>query len=134
MFKSLNKNYITILSLLLVVVVTTYCMHCYRKSKKESFTEGGSSKTLIFFKASWCGHCKRFQPVWDDFKTQLQSNPMPIELKEYDVDEEETKPLLEQHNVRGFPTVLLEETGKEDVVFTKNRTVEDLVSFCKEHL
>ena len=135
MFKLQNNNLFIALSLLFIVIITTYCMYCYRKNKKESFTtDGGSTKTLFFFKASWCGHCKRFQPVWDEFKSELESNPLPIQLKEFDVDEEETKPLLEQHNVRGFPTILLEESGKEDIVFTQNRTVEDLMGFCKEHL
>ena len=133
MFISLkNTTLLTIIGLVIVVALITCCMYCYRKKSKETFT--GSEKTLIFFKASWCGHCKRFQPVWDEFKQELEKENIPIKLAEYDVDDEATKPLLEAHNVRGFPTVLLEENGKDDVVFTRNRTVDDLKSFCQENL
>lgn len=133
MIKDNSTLLMGLFAVLVLIVSTTYCLYCYKnRSRTETFSEN-AKKQLLFFKASWCGHCQRFQPVWDEFKSDYASVPSSIELKEYDVDEEESKPLLEKHNVRGFPTVILASEGNDDVVFTKNRTKEDLLSFCKEH-
>jgi thiol-disulfide isomerase/thioredoxin len=108
--------------------IAFYCMKCM-KSKTEQFES--SPATLYFFKADWCGHCQRFKPVWDEFASENTHGTVII--KEMNVDDEECKPLMKKHNVRGFPHVVLVQEEHEDIVFTKNRTKEELVSFLNEN-
>jgi thiol-disulfide isomerase/thioredoxin len=114
--------------------VTVYCYNKKNSNNKEKFNSEHGNKTLIFFKANWCGHCKRFKPVWDEFVEECRTQNEPTKLLELDIDNEESKPLMEKHNVRGFPHVVLTEDDHEDIVFTKNRTKDDLLNFLKEHI
>jgi protein disulfide-isomerase len=120
--------------IVVIIAFLGYAVYYLQNRKsKESFNEGGNVKTLIFFKANWCGHCNRFKPVWDEFVTECENKNEPTKLVELDIDNDESKPLMEKHNVRGFPHVVLTSDNDEDVVFTKNRTKEDLIAFLKEH-
>ena len=80
-----------------------------------------------------CSHCTRFKPVWDAFVEDCKKNNVKTALVEVDIEDEETKPLIDKHKVRGFPHVVLVEENKEDIVFTNNRTKEDLLAFLREH-
>lgn len=133
-FSPYTKNTILMILVLLTISVITYlCVKCMKSKTTESFSDGGITKTLIFFKASWCGHCTRFKPVWDEFKKECEQKNEKTKLLELDIDNEESKPLMEKHNVRGFPHVVLVEEEKDDIVFTKNRTKEDLHTFLDEY-
>lgn len=104
--------------------------------KKETFDvdeELRAPKTMIFFRANWCGHCQRFKPVWDEFVIESQSNPK-IDMLELDIDLPDSKPYMEKHHVRGFPhLVLVDNVKNSEVVFDRNRTKDDLLSFIKEN-
>lgn len=132
-----TKQICCMLLLLCVISLLSVTVYCYTKrasDNKEKFESEHGSKTLIFFKANWCGHCKRFKPVWDEFVEDCKKNNEPTKLLELDIDNEESKPFVEKHNVRGFPHVVLTEDNKEDIVFTKNRTKDELLAFLKEHM
>jgi thiol-disulfide isomerase/thioredoxin len=132
---SKTKYMICIVIILIVLALCGYCISCLSKSKKtEGFNSDYSDKTLMFFRADWCGHCTRFKPVWDDFKEECKQKYPNVELSELNIDEEASKPLMEKHNVRGFPHVVLVGKDVEDVVFTKNRTKEDLLAFIQEQM
>ena len=62
-------------------------------------------KQLLKFSATWCGPCKALAGSMKhvDFKD--------IEVKEVDVDQE--KDLVLQYGVRGVPTLILLDDGKE---------------------
>ena len=127
-----KKSFLMILVLSTISMITYLCVRCMKSKTSESFTEN-STKTLIFFKANWCGHCNRFKPVWDEFVSECQQKNEQTKLLELDIDNEESKPLMEKHNVRGFPHVVLVEDNHDDIVFTKNRTKEDLLTFLNEY-
>lgn len=128
-----RNTMLMILVLLTISVITYLCVKCMKSKTKESFSGDSSTKTLIFFKATWCGHCSRFKPVWDEFVKECEQKHNKTKLLELDIDNEESKPLMEKHNVRGFPHVVLVEEEKDDIVFTKNRTKEDLHAFLDEY-
>lgn len=127
-----KKILLMILILSTISVITFLCVKCMKSKTSEPFSEN-NTKTLIFFKANWCGHCNRFKPVWDEFVAECQQNNEQTKLLELDIDNEDSKPLMEKHNVRGFPHVVLIEDNHDDIVFTKNRTKEDLHAFLHEH-
>lgn len=130
-----TKNLCCLFCMVIVIALLGYTVYYMQgKKSKETFDGHDNVKTLIFFKANWCGHCNRFKPVWDEFVTECKSKNEPTKLVELDIDQEESKPLMEKHNVRGFPHVVLTSDNQDDVVFTKNRTKEDLIAFLKENL
>ena len=118
-----------------VVIFLTYTFYVKNNKKaKELFT---SPLELIFFKANWCGHCQRFKPVWDDVMNECSKDDKysHITMKELDIDTDEAKPLMQKHNVRGFPhVVLVGEESSNDKVFQRNRTKEELLAFLNENL
>lgn len=125
-----------VMTLLTVVigflVYTKYVKN--NKKAKELFT---STQELIFFKANWCGHCQRFKPVWDDVVNECnkQDKYSHVRMTELDIDSDAAKPLMQKHNVRGFPhVVLVGEESKDDKVFQRNRTKEELLAFLDENL
>lgn len=80
---------------------------------------------LVLGYADWCGHCKKFMPVWNQFKDKY----MPIlDIREVNADEEKDK--LEALGIRGFPTVLFLD-GKKKHSYEGPRTVEGLENFVR---
>lgn len=132
-----------ILVSILVLFASILC-NCYKASNKStSYTETynepqAPQKELVFFMASWCGHCKRFEPVWDKFVSKCGSEGLHpnVKLTKLDVDkdtEHHQGHRFKTHQVRGFPTVVL--TDVDDTPgtpFNRNRTEEELLSFLNE--
>ena len=128
----------------MLVLITSLLCSCYKASNKSSsFTETynepqASQKELIFFMASWCGHCKRFEPVWDKFVSKCASEGLHknVKLTKLDVDkdtEHHQGHRFKTHQVRGFPTVVLTDVNDSPgTSFNRNRTEEDLLSFLNE--
>lgn len=89
----------------------------------------GDKPVLVDFFATWCGPCKALTPILKDVKAELGDNVSIIKI---DVDKNEA--LASQFQVRGVPTILLFQNGKQlwrqSGVFSKN----DLVSVIKPYL
>lgn len=140
MFATIDKKSMLIM-IAVAIVITVVGYLVYKKMYGSSDTmatemfDEPNKKVLIFFRATWCGHCTRFKPVWDDFCTAKAENSglSQIDVLEVDVDKEESKPMLQKHNVRGFPHVVLTADGSSDVVYSGNRTKEDLLSFLEKN-
>lgn len=143
MLAELGKNKLYVIALVALLVLAG-AFFLYRRSvsagSEEAFdpaavaeSAGDSKKTLIFFRANWCGHCTRFKPVWDETCAEMDQRPhlLDVERKEVDVDTEEAKPLLQKHNVRGFPHVVLVYGGDKEEVYSGNRTKEDMIDFLE---
>ena len=58
-------------------------------------------KKILFFNASWCGPCKQMKPHIDE----LISEGYHIQ----DIDIDRNPELAEQYNVRGVPTLVVNE-------------------------
>ena len=128
----IRSRYLIFVVMFTIVFFVYIGVQCKKSKATESFTYE-STQTLLFFKANMCSHCTRFKPVWDAFVEECKKNNVKTALVEVDIEDEETKPLIEKHKVRGFPHVVLVEENKEDIVFTNNRTKEDLLAFLREH-
>lgn len=131
-YESIKANYLVFVVFITIILILYVIVKCNKSKKTDSFTDE-SKQTLYFFKANACTHCTRFKPVWDAFVDECKKNNVKTELVEVDIEGEETKSLIEKHKVRGFPHVVLVEENKEDIVFTNNRTKEDLLAFLREH-
>jgi len=68
--------------------------------KKEVF--GNERVTFSVFYAPWCGHCQRLAPEYEKAAKNLAGM---VDFVVVDCDEDKNKPLCQEYNVRGFPTI-----------------------------
>jgi protein disulfide-isomerase-like protein len=102
-------------------------------SNIENFYGGdsGNAKLKLFY-ADWCGHCKRFKPVFDGELKELVSNKkIPVQLEAIDCDQ--NPQIASKYKVSGFPTLILEVNDKP-IEYQGNRKSENIIEFIKEHL
>ncbi len=59
---------------------------------------------FLYFSAKWCGPCKAFKPAVE----KLEEAGYPV----YFADIDEDPVLAESHNIRGVPSILVEQDGK----------------------
>ena len=62
---------------------------------------------LLEFYATWCPHCKRMAPTYEDVAERLEG-----EVDVWRIDGDESIELATDLNVEGFPTFILFESGK----------------------
>jgi len=65
-------------------------------------------KEIIKFYAEWCGPCRMYNPIWDEFKRENEGKASFIEV---DIDKDTTG-LAAKFKVRNIPsTVVVESNG-----------------------
>ncbi|KAK7204280.1 thioredoxin-like domain-containing protein [Myxozyma melibiosi] len=88
---------------------------------------------LIEFYATWCGHCKRLAPIyeelgeifWSDEALKSKITVAKVDTPENDVPDE----------IRGFPTIKLYPAGDKSnpIEYEGDRTLESLNDFIREN-
>ena len=83
--------------------------------------------SLILFHANWCGHCKSFMPIWNEFKTQINT-------KKYNIVEIESQnPFTNRINVlQGYPTIFYIHNDKT-IEYNESRDVNSLINFLNKN-
>jgi len=99
-----------------VVTLTTKMFDQHLKDNKQ---------TLVEFYAPWCGHCKKLAPEYEKAAAELKGK---VSLGKVDATEE--KDLASKYNVKGFPTMVWFEDGKE-TEYDGGRTSETIVEWVK---
>ena len=75
---------------------------------KENFKdEIGNGKTIVDFWAAWCGPCKQLGPIFEELSAEIDG----VEFAKVNVDEHGE--VAQEFQVRGIPTMVLFEDGKE---------------------
>ena len=78
-----------------------------RRFNRMALLRGGSStgnvREIILFHATWCAPCKELKPVFDAFSSTL---PPTVLVRKYDIDDAETKEIVQTRGVRGVPTIM----------------------------
>ena len=110
----------------LIIIVVRYLLHLiiysnFLSSYLENF---GNPKELVYFHMTGCGHCKKFNPVWERFSQSYNGN---LKLKK--LERKEAGDLLQKYEVQGFPTILLIDEQGNKKEFQGDRTVKGLESF-----
>lgn len=80
--------------------------------------------TLVEFYAPWCGHCKKLEPEYEKAASALKLRGVPLGK----VDATEEKDLASKYNVKGFPTMIWFEEGK-DHTYDGGRTTDTIVEW-----
>jgi len=122
--------------IILIFAIAIKCLVTYLTKNVESLTNKKllkklkkklKKKQLIYFHWEKCGHCKDFNPIWDEFSANYKG---PLELKK--IETKDAGELTKRFGVNGYPTVILvDEMGKKNKEFKGKRTVESLDTFAK---
>jgi len=84
---------------------------------------------LIEFYAPWCGHCKKFAPVWEELAAKYAEIP-DLVIAKMDYIANEVKDL----SVRGYPTLKwYPKDNKEGTNYDGDRELVDFENFLEEH-
>ena len=121
---------------IIVIVVLLYLLYVVVFSQKErdgfrqAQRQGASA--LVLFKATWCGHCKRFMPIWKKMPAMIEN------VSVITVDTDEYPQITKLQNVNSFPTIMLLPRGLFDkrgqIVYSGERTVPAIVAWTKSNL
>jgi len=91
----------------------------------------GSKHVFVEFFAPWCGHCRRFAPVYEELGEVFAMESSVIIAK---VNADEHKDLGGRYDVTGFPTLKFFKKGSTDATeFNGDRELNDLVDFVNKH-
>jgi len=82
----------------------------------------GSGAWFVKFYAPWCGHCKKLAPIWDELAAAKTN------AKIAKVDCTVHNPICKENEVKGFPTLLFFQDGKN---LGKHQGGRDLASLKK---
>lgn len=90
--------------------------------------------TLVLFFSHGCYYCKKFMPTFLEFTSN--SPPPGITIKAIDVAQHPDALMSLQKKAQspGVPHVVFFQSGKPQVPFTKDRTVEQLTAFVAENM
>ena len=85
------------------------------------------------FNTSWCGWSVKFQPEWKKFENEVKKSPELSKIKAFDVkcDKPENEEMCKNFEVNGFPTVIIESSGRRGV-YKGPRESKDLVETVKD--
>lgn len=107
-----------------------------RKKQKEKNKNDVDKKngggTIIYFHMDGCGHCRRFDPTWKEFKNKHEEElkQKGVKLASY----ESREPLARELDISGFPSIVfVTSEGEKKDTFKGPRTVTELVLFGKKH-
>jgi hypothetical protein len=112
-----NNLLLLLLIILIVVVVVVY------KLKLEKFDNGSSSGRAVivsYYYMPGCGWCKKFNPEWDKF--QAAADPSVIQPQKIDATTPDGQKAASDAGVSGYPTVIIQASGKNPVTYSGERT------------
>lgn len=88
---------------------------------------------FVVFTASWCGHCKKLHPAWEEL-ANLYANDKDVVIAEVSTTDVPSELLQERYSISGFPTILTFKAGSKDFIpFDSSRTLEGLVDWVNKH-
>jgi len=77
----------------------------------DNFAETvASGAHMIKFYAPWCGHCKAMAGAWEDLAKARKSQQPKVGIASLDCTAH--NPICKEHGVKGFPTILFFQDGK----------------------
>ena len=94
---------------------------------EENFAKHvAQGKHFVKFYAPWCGHCQRLAPTWDELAKSLEYEASVTIAK---IDCTQHRPICQDFEVKGYPTLLWIEDGKKVEKYSGARTHEDLKAY-----
>jgi thiol-disulfide isomerase/thioredoxin len=130
-----NTTLIVVMFLAIIFFNQYYAYASSAAAVREGMSgrQASGGAELLYFSMDGCGHCKRFNPAWDEFVKQNKYPGLRKVKVMSDTEDPSEKSKLSKHKVKGFPTIVLV-VGDQGIPFDGERTVAGLDKFCKEHL
>lgn len=123
----LTLIFILVLLLLYYVYQSFHLNEAFETSCKDLPNKLKSNdKQLVLFFADWCGHCKKIKPDWEEVSKQVGHDKM-LQVNVGNGTEEE-KTIMNEYDVKGFPTIIIFENGKPKGPF-ESRDKDSLLNF-----
>ncbi len=88
----------------------------------------GSGHEYVYVFSNTCGHCKKFKPVWQSAKSKFRRPGVQFSERESMANNE----YINQHHIRGFPTVLHFLNGQEVNRISGYRDVSEFEAFIQK--
>jgi len=111
----------------LVVVALVVALIYKFVVKREGFDLPKDKHSIVY--ANWkdCGHCKKFNPVWDDFVSKR--NAKEPHYKKYEQNEQPE--FMKKYKITGFPTILaINKKGDKIKEYKGDRSLQSLNEFA----
>ncbi len=120
-----DNKYKTVGLLIVLLCLIVASLYVYKKSisskikdtyaPNQEFVSSDVDKSavLYYFYTTWCPHCKKTMPIWDELVSELNNNELngvTLSLIKIDCDKEQA--LAESFNVQGYPTIKIVYEGK----------------------
>ncbi|KAG7702954.1 hypothetical protein KL914_004959 [Ogataea haglerorum] len=88
--------------------------------------------TLVKFYASWCSHCSKLEPVWEELATAYEKEPN-VQIARIDADKHQK--VGKQYGIDGYPTIKLfkKDDVQHPIEFEGARSVESFTNFISAH-
>lgn len=87
---------------------------------------GNKEVTFTLYYVDWCPHCKTVKPEWK--KLESDSELKHININKINCEDNES--IAKEKNIEGFPTILLNNNGKE-VAYNGAREYTDFKKFLQ---
>jgi protein disulfide-isomerase A1 len=92
-----------------------------------------SKDVFVEFYASWCGHCKRLKPIWENLGEKYAAIKDRLVIAKMEAQDNDLPPTV-PFRIAGFPTLKFKPAGSKDFIdYEGDRSFESLVSFVEEH-
>jgi len=113
---------------LLALLAVVYASDIDLTSADFQSTIDSNDYVLVMFYAPWCGHCKALKP---HFTEAAEKSEGKYVLAKVDCTDDEAKSLCEQHQVRGYPTVVFyKKQVKQE--YTGPRTADGILGWLEK--
>jgi len=107
--------------------VLAFLLYKYVIKNKEGMQNG--KKSMVYCWMEGCGHCKNFNPTWDQF---MNGSKLPT-LNYAKIESREDPKFMQKMGVQGFPTILgVDENGDKMKEYNGDRSLESLRDFANE--
>ena len=98
----------------------------------ETVVNDPKKDVFVMFHASWCGHCKRMMPTWEDLGTQYPSSGDTVIAR---IDASIYNEIGAEYGLAGYPTLLLfSKNDKRGIKYQGERKVELFKDFIKKNV
>lgn len=121
-YNTFRSKYLVLITILGIVVFTYFSYYGYNNYFKNKYFENmeildvansgrNEEVVIMFFHADWCPHCRKAQPIWDEFVSKYSSNKIngyKVVFQDVDCTNDkntQTQTKLEKYNVESFPTI-----------------------------